>query len=150
MLKVLRQAGAIPFEYRKGVLHVLLIASRGSGRWVIPKGGIEPGHTAREAAAQEAFEEAGIRGVMDDEPLGFFTYTKRLKSGAGKPASVEVYALRVGKQLKKWPEQAERQFQWMSVAAAMAAVEEAGVARLLARLEEIHGAETQAAASQAV
>jgi 8-oxo-dGTP pyrophosphatase MutT (NUDIX family) len=117
---------------------------------VIPKGGIEAGFTARQAAAQEAFEEAGIKGVVDPEPLGFFTYFKRLRSGAGKPASVEVYALRVEKQLKKWPEQAERQFQWMSVAAAMAAVEEPGMARLLARLDEVHGDGKPAQTQQAV
>ncbi len=140
MLSILRQAGAIPFQHRKGVLYVLLITSRGSGRWVIPKGGIEPGFTARQAAAQEALEEAGIKGELDAKPLGFFTYAKRLKSGISKPASVEVYALRVQKQLKKWPERAERQFEWMTIEAAMAAVQEAGVARLLAKLAEVHGA----------
>jgi 8-oxo-dGTP pyrophosphatase MutT (NUDIX family) len=139
MLSILRQAGAIPFQHRKGVLYVLLITSRGSGRWVIPKGGIEPGFTARQAAAQEAFEEAGIKGEMDQQPLGSFTYAKRLKSGGLKPAAVEVYALRVQKQFKKWPERAERQFQWMTIEAAMAAVQETGMARLLARLTELHG-----------
>lgn len=139
MLNILRQAGAIPFEHREGVLHVLLITSRGTGRWVIPKGGVEPGFTARQAAAQEALEEAGIKGEMDAQPLGFFIYDKKLKSGASKPASVEVYGLRVEKQLKKWPEQAERQFEWMAIQAAMAAVQEPGLVRLLHRLAELHG-----------
>jgi 8-oxo-dGTP pyrophosphatase MutT (NUDIX family) len=150
MLSILRQAGAIPFEHRKVILHVLLITSRGSGRWVIPKGGIEPGFTARQAAAQEAFEEAGIKGELDPKPLGSFTYVKRLKSGVSKPASVEVYALRVEKQLKKWPEQAERQFEWMQIEAAMAAVQESGVARLLAKLAERHGGAEQLAIQPAV
>lgn len=138
MLNILRQAGAIPFEHREGILHVLLITSRGTGRWVIPKGGVEPGFTARQAAAQEALEEAGIKGEIDAQPLGFFSYHKVLKSGASRPATVEVYALKVEKQLKKWPEQAERQFEWMPIQAAMAAVNEPGLARLLGRLAELH------------
>ncbi len=140
MTEILRQAGAIPFRYDNNDLRVLLITSRDTGRWVIPKGGVEKGFTAAQAAAQEAYEEAGIRGVLSALPLGIYTYGKRLRSGIAKPATVEVYALRVEKLLKHWPERAERRLEWMTVAKAAELVEEPGMALLLLRLEEIEAA----------
>jgi 8-oxo-dGTP pyrophosphatase MutT (NUDIX family) len=137
MSDILRQAGAIPFQQDPAGLRVLLITSRDSGRWVIPKGGVEPGQTAIQAAEVEAFEEAGVKGIMHPTPLGFYTYGKRLRSGIVKPTSVEVFALEVNKQLKKWPEKSQRRFVWMTVSAAVKSVEEPGMAMLLLRLNEI-------------
>jgi 8-oxo-dGTP pyrophosphatase MutT (NUDIX family) len=139
-MDILRQAGAIPFRHDAEGLRVLLITSRDTGRWVIPKGQVEKGFTAAEAAAQEAYEEAGIRGIISEIPLGIFTYSKRLRSGVAKPAAVEVYALRVEKLLKKWPERAERRLEWMPVSKAVELVQEIGMAVLLRRLEEIETA----------
>lgn len=144
MENVLRQAGALPYRLEPDGLRVLLITSRGTGRWVIPKGGIGKGFSPAQAAAQEAYEEAGIRGTIDKVPLGTFTYPKRLNSGRVKPASVLVFALRFEKQAKKWPEQSERQFEWMTIQAAIAAVRDPGMPHLLRRLEEIHGAAPRA------
>ncbi len=135
---MLRQAGALPYKLEPDGLRVLLITSRGTGRWVIPKGGIEKGFTPAQAAAQEA---AGIRGRIDPAPLGSYTYPKRMNSGRIKPASVLVFGLRFEKQLKTWPEQSERRFAWMTIAEAIAAVRDPGVANLLRRLNEIHGGE---------
>src|SRR5271156_6796158 len=104
MSDILRQAGAIPFRHDPEGLRVLLITSRDTGRWVIPKGNVDKGFTAAQAAAQEAYEEAGIIGTTAYIPLGIFTYSKRLRSGIAKPSTVEVYALHVEKLLKKWPE----------------------------------------------
>jgi 8-oxo-dGTP pyrophosphatase MutT (NUDIX family) len=146
MENVLRQAGALPYRIEPDGLRVLLITSRGTGRWVIPKGGIEKGFTPAQAAAQEAYEEAGIKGSIDPVPLGSFTYPKRLNSGRIKPASVLVFALRFEKQLKSWPEQSERRFAWMTIAAAIAAVRDPGVPNLLRRLQEIHGGAPRAVA----
>jgi 8-oxo-dGTP pyrophosphatase MutT (NUDIX family) len=139
MGNIIRQAGAIPFKYEAGDLRVLLITSRGAGRWVIPKGWIEDGASAAQAAAQEAFEEAGITGLIDETPLGSFEYNKRLGSGAKKLAMVEVYALRVEKQLKKWPERSERRFKWMDVSSALRLLEYPGMAALFQTLVDIHG-----------
>jgi len=121
-------------------MKVLLITSRDTGRWVIPKGGVDHGHTPTRAAEIEAFEEAGIKGKLHPTPLGFYTYGKRLRSGIVQPTSVEVYALEFEKQLKKWPERSERRFEWMDVSAAVAAVEEQGLGLLMLRLSEIHSA----------
>ncbi len=136
MKPLLQQAGVIPYRFEASILQVLLITSRGSGRWVIPKGGIEKGFTPAEAAAREAYEEAGVKGTMSEAPLGAFTYSKRLRNGNVVPASVEVYAMRVEKELKNWPERAERRLQWVSVAQAIHLVNEPGVAQLLLRLQE--------------
>jgi 8-oxo-dGTP pyrophosphatase MutT (NUDIX family) len=138
MNDVLRQAGAIPFRHEGGALRVLLITSRDTGRWVIPKGGVDHGHTPAQAAVIEAFEEAGIKGSLHPSPLGLYTYGKRLKSGITRPTSVEVYALEFEKQLKKWPERSERPVEWMAVSDAVAAVEEQGLRLLMLRLSEIH------------
>lgn len=135
---VLHQAGAIPYSLINGEVHVLLVTSRGSGRWLIPKGNIDPGLTPAEAAAKETYEEAGIRGkIATDTPLGFFTSFKTLKSGEEKPITVEVYALLVDRQLKRWPEAGEREACWMSADDAARSVREPGLARLLLRLKEI-------------
>jgi 8-oxo-dGTP pyrophosphatase MutT (NUDIX family) len=117
-------------------LQVLLITSRGAGRWVIPKGGIEKGFSPAQAAAREAYEEAGVRGCISEPPLGTFTYSKRLRSGNVIPAKVEVYAMRVEKALKNWPERAERRLKWAPVAEAARLVSEPGIARLLLLLQE--------------
>jgi len=143
-MDILRQAGAIPFRHDPEGLRVLLITSRDTGRWVIPKGGVEKGFTAAQAAEQEAYEEAGIKGIISKIPLGIFTYSKRLRPGIAKPATVEVYALQVEKLLKKWPERSERRLEWMPISSAVELVQEPGMALLLLRLEEIEAAKSVA------
>jgi 8-oxo-dGTP pyrophosphatase MutT (NUDIX family) len=140
MEPVLRQAGAIPFRHGTQGLEVLLITSRDTGRWVIPRGGIEKDLTAVQTAEREAYEEAGVKGTVSATPLGTFTYNKRLRNGAFNPATVEVYAMCVEKELKKWPEQAERRLKWMSVPEAARSVEEQGMAALLLRFQQIEEA----------
>jgi len=138
MQDVLQQAGVIPYSVVDDDIFVLLVTSRDTGRWLIPKGYVEEGYTPAAAAAKEAYEEAGIKGVMDsDVPLGFFTYFKRLKCGTDTPASVEVFLLRVEKQCKKWPEKKERRLAWFTPDEAALLVKEPGLAQLLLRLKEI-------------
>jgi 8-oxo-dGTP pyrophosphatase MutT (NUDIX family) len=140
MKPVLRQAGAIPYRHGAEGLQVLLITSRGTGRWLIPKGNIDKGFTPAQAAEREAYEEAGVKGALSKAPLGNFTSLKRLRNGAIIPVTVEVYALQVEKELKNWPERAERRLKWMPVAQAVNLVQEEGMARLLLRLQEIQQA----------
>lgn len=136
--QVLRQAGAIPYSLVDGQVRVLMVTSRDTGRWLIPKGYIDDGLTPAATAAKEAYEEAGIKGVLEsDMPLGFFTYFKKLKSGEDRPASVQVFLLRVEKQCKKWPEMKQRKLAWFSPEEAAQLVKEPGLATLLRRLEEI-------------
>ena len=106
---ILHQAGVIAYRIRDGKVRVLLMTSRDTGRWIIPRGNIKPGVTPCRAAEQEAYEEAGVRGtIISSNPLGMYTYSKKLASGEARAATVEVYLLRVEERLKKWPERSER------------------------------------------
>lgn len=111
---------------------VLLITSRETGRWVVPKGNPMKGFAPHEAAAQEAFEEAGLRGVAGAEPIGRFRYTKRRHTGADRELSVTVYPMTVTAQADDWPERKQRTTRWFLPAEASAAVDEPGLKRLIA------------------
>jgi uncharacterized protein len=133
---ILHQAGVIAYRIVDGEVRVLLMTSRETGRWIIPKGNVDAGTTPCVTAEREAYEEAGLRGVADPMPLGSYTYPKRLGSGALRAAMVEVYLFRVTERLKKWPEKGQRQLSWVSTEAAIKLVEEPGIASLLRRLTE--------------
>ncbi len=138
MSELFHQAGAIPYAVIDGEMHVLLITSRDTGRWVIPKGNIPTGLTPAGAAVAEAYEEAGIRGrITTARPVGCFTYFKRLKSGTTKETSVEVYPLRVDKQLKNWPERKQRTLLWVTPEVAAGLVDEPELASLFLRIEAL-------------
>ena len=133
----LPQTGVIAYRTRRGVVQVLFVTSRDTGRWIIPKGNIRPGTSPAKAAAQEAFEEAGVKGtIVSSTPLGMYTYFKQLRSGEVRATAVEVFLLQVKKQLKKWPEKGERQLAWVSAKEAVGLIEEPGVVPLLIRLIE--------------
>ena len=135
--EILPQAGVIAYRIRRGKVQVLLMTSRDTGRWIIPKGNIKPGTTPSQVAAQEAFEEAGIKGtIVSSTPLGMYTYSKKLGSGEARAATVEVFLLHVQKHVKKWPEKGERQLAWVSAKEAVGLIEEPGVVPLLVRLME--------------
>ena len=105
-----------------------MITSRETRRWVIPKGGRMVGKTDPQAAAQEAYEEAGVQGETLDTVIGHFRYGKRLKTGAVQACVVAVYPLEVLIQLGAWPEDQQRQRRWMPQAEAAEAVHEAELA----------------------
>src|SRR4051794_39142176 len=91
---VIRQAGGIPVNDGQ----VCVVSSRGGKRWVVPKGCLEPGKTAGEIALQEAWEEAGLVGVLEPEPVGSYFYEK-----AGFTCYVTVFLLRVTRTAEDWP-----------------------------------------------
>ncbi len=118
-----QQYGAIPVRVEHGRIEVLLVTSRGSGRWIIPKGWAARKLSAAESAAREAFEEAGVRGIiLPGAPIGFYVTPKRLQVG--------VFVLHVTKVLAAWPEARERQRRWFAPDAAAVAVDEAELAAL--------------------
>ena len=110
---------------------MLLVTSRESKRWVIPKGNLAPGQAPHVGAADEAREEAGVIGAICPVPLGSFRYRKRKGSGASLMADVEVFPLSVSQELEKWPEKAERERRWFSLADAAAEVDEPDLADLI-------------------
>jgi 8-oxo-dGTP pyrophosphatase MutT (NUDIX family) len=127
---VSQQYAALPWRQASG-LEILLITSRETRRWVIPKGWPIPGKSAAESAAQEAYEEAGIRGQMAAQAMGHYFYSKRQRGGAKKRFRVEVFAMEVTEVLGEWPEAHERARQWLSPEEAVALVEEPELAALI-------------------
>lgn len=134
-LAPLQQSAALPFAYREGTLKILLVTSMGTKRWIIPKGNLEPGLTARESAEFEALEEAGVVGKMMSRSIGSYNYRKRPEKG-GERCRVRVYALEVTRILDEFPEVALRKRKWMSVAKAIKAVEEPELKALIERFEK--------------
>jgi len=118
----LRQAAAIPMRGEK----ICLVTSSNGKRWVIPKGLIEPGHGAAETALTEAWEEAGLVGVLWPEPIGSYLYSK-----LGRTYHVLVYVLRVTEAADDWPEKALRQRSWVNVARALEQLDDPGLRELV-------------------
>lgn len=125
------QAGVIPYRHHHGRVEVLLITSRTRGRWIIPKGNIEPHLNARESARMEAYEEAGVRGRIALVPVGQYAH------GDPPTDQVVVYLMQVEQELPRWPEQHERQRRWMPLAEAKRRIDEDGVERLLTIVSEL-------------
>ncbi len=107
------QFGALPYRIRDDKVEVLLITSRGTGRWIIPKGWPMDGETPAGAAATEAFEEAGAMGKLSHQVLGFYAYDKG-HAGEKLPCVVAVFPLKVKKLLKDFPEVGQRRRKWVS------------------------------------
>lgn len=112
----------------------MLVTSRETGRWVLPKGWVEEHHGPAQQAAREAFEEAGIKGRIAAAPLGRYAYPKRLADGTSVACEVEVFTLEVERLLASWPEQAQRQRRWFTPAEAADAVQETELSALLRSL----------------
>jgi 8-oxo-dGTP pyrophosphatase MutT (NUDIX family) len=123
----IRQAAAIPIKADT----VCLVTSSGGKRWVIPKGVIDPGKTAGQTALQEAWEEAGLAGVLDPEPVGSYFYEKW-----GGTCHVTVFLMRVTGVAEEWPERLVRQRCWLSFPQTLARIEDDGLREILRRVTE--------------
>jgi 8-oxo-dGTP pyrophosphatase MutT (NUDIX family) len=124
------QYAALPYRRRDG-LELLLITSRETGRWVLPKGWPIKGKKAHSAAAREALEEAGLKGKVGKRAVGAYSYSKRLSNGAVLACTVEVYPLAVQRQVKQWPEKGQRRVEWFSPRDAADRVDEPELAYLI-------------------
>lgn len=114
---------------------VLLITSRDTGRWILPKGWPIDGLTAPGAALQEAWEEAGVKtGTIADAPLGSYDYDKRLEGGVPVSVEVKVYAVEDVQLTDTYPEVDERNRRWMSPEEAAGLVDEQGLREILRQL----------------
>ena len=126
-----QQIGALVWRFDDGFLQILLVTSRDTGRFVIPKGWTEDKLTDPEAAAREAFEEAGITGEIKDEPCGAYAYIKVIGPGFALPCVVDVYSMQASKVLPKWPEKSERSRHWFDLDSAADKVAEPELADLI-------------------
>lgn len=130
----IRQAAALAL--RRG--RVCLITSRNGKRWVIPKGWIEPGQTAGETALQEAYEEAGLVGALEREPIGSYIYEKE-----GRTYHVTVFVMKVTSVAQDWPERTFRERSWVGPAGFFERIDDEGLADIV-RLTVLKHAEEHA------
>lgn len=128
-----RQVAALPWRGQGDELRILLVSSRETRRWVIPKGWPMKGKADFQAAAQEAYEEAGLDGTIAEAPIGEYEYLKRLKSGVARLVKVDVYPMQVTGEHAIWPEKGQRTLQWMTPIEAALAVQEPDLRDLMAR-----------------
>ena len=132
-----KQFAALPYRTsRKGTVEVLLVTSRDTGRWVIPKGWPMKKHAPHVAAAIEAYEEAGVVGRPSKSALGRYTYDKQVATDF-IPCRVTVYPLEVERLEESWPEQEERKRAWFDAAEAAGKVQEPDLQALLRSFPEI-------------
>jgi 8-oxo-dGTP pyrophosphatase MutT (NUDIX family) len=125
------QVAALPMRRNSdGSCRVLLVTSRETRRWIIPKGWPLPEHEDHAAAAREALEEAGVLGVADAVSIGSYVYEKRRRAG---PATVRVavYLLEVTEELADLPESQQRERAWFTRAEAADRVDEPELRDLL-------------------
>jgi 8-oxo-dGTP pyrophosphatase MutT (NUDIX family) len=117
-----RQAAVIPV--RDG--RVCMVTSSSGRRWVVPKGQIDPGHTAGEAALVEAWEEAGLVGALAGEPVGTYAYEKY-----GRELLVLVFRMLVTEARDDWPERSIRAREWVTLDEALERIDEPGLRDLM-------------------
>jgi ADP-ribose pyrophosphatase YjhB (NUDIX family) len=134
---MLQQIAALPVRLNSnGALDVYLVTSRGSGRWIIPKGNPIRGLAPADVAAREAREEAGLVGPVLPRMIGRFEF-QRLRGIVGETCLIDVYPLHVERQLKNFPEKRERTVRLCNLDTALAIVS----SRPLAELIELYAAE---------
>ena len=126
-----KQVAVLPYRKHGRGVDVLLITSRETKRWVIPKGWPMEGKNDCDAAATEAFEEAGVEGHVGQKSVGTYHYVKRKKSG-NLDCEVTVYLLDVTHLTRAWPEKHERRRKWFSAKQATKRVDEAGLQAIIA------------------
>jgi 8-oxo-dGTP pyrophosphatase MutT (NUDIX family) len=125
------QYAALPYRIVGRQVQILLITSRGTGRWVIPKGWPMRGLKPQDAAAMEASEEAGLVGQIEDHPLGSYHYAKAFKRGPPADVQVIVFPFHVRFQADDWKEQGQRIFEWQRYQRAAMMVAEPALRRLI-------------------
>lgn len=125
------QVAALPFRLLQGEPEVMLITSRETGRWIVPKGWMQKGRAPYAVASREAYEEAGLVGKVKKRPIGTYRYAKRLRLESTVICKVSVFPFHVEKELDEYPEMAVRQRCWLAPDEAASRVEERGLSKLL-------------------
>jgi 8-oxo-dGTP pyrophosphatase MutT (NUDIX family) len=134
----LRQAGALPYAVVEGQLVFLLITTRKTGRWIFPKGDIEPGMTPWDSAALEALEEAGVTGEISQAPIG--SYRASTGGSAATLIDVDLYPLRVTEQLDEWREKGQRLRHWVTLEEGKRLLADRSLAQLAQKFQAQHAA----------
>ncbi|MBE2257923.1 MAG: histidine phosphatase family protein [Candidatus Accumulibacter sp.] len=124
------QSAVLPYRRFDGALQIMVIASRKGTRWVIPKGVKEPDLSLRDSASKEALEEAGIRGRLDEQPIGHYEYAKW-----GGVCTVAVFPMEVSESVpeEEW-EESHRERRWLAPRKARRLLDESALGKLVDKL----------------
>ena len=134
-----RQVAALPLrEAKDGALEILLVTSRDTGRWIIPKGWPSKRLKDCKAAAREARQEAGVKGKIFRKAIGTYRYIKRELDNDAL-IEVRVFLLKVSKHYKRWPEHRERRRAWFDIEDAASRVSDPEFSSLIGMLQERNG-----------
>ncbi len=129
------QFGALPYRMSaSGEPEVMLLTSRGVGRWVIPKGWPMVGRKPRLVALTEARQEAGIKGIISRKPIGSFHYSKTMDAGEERLCECIVFLMLVTHEAPSWREQKERTRAWFPRDEAAALVNEGALSTMIRNL----------------
>ena len=132
-----KQIAALPMRWNKsGELQVLMVTSRDTKRWIMPKGWTMNGKKPWTAAEIEALEEAGAIGQIGQDVVGVYTYKKRLGKGKAMLCEVDVYPMMVERLKTNWKERGQRKRKWFSAKSAAKRVSEPKLAKLLKTLNK--------------
>ncbi len=138
-----QQVATLVWRSYQGQLQVMLITSRGTGRWVLPKGWPQKGYTFAQTAAREAFEEAGVNGELDPIVFGSYEYEKDdMDEDDISVFTVYVYPLKFLQQSEDWPEKDQRIVEWFSPRKAASLVHEADLRTLILRFSATYKADS--------
>lgn len=129
--EVRTQFAALCYRIKNNKVQVLLVTSRGTKRWIVPKGWPMHGKTPAASAAQEAWEEAGVTGRADGHCLGVYSYEKGMAAGDDLPCLAMLYPVAVKSLAKRFPEAGQRRRRWVSRKKAARLVAEPELARLI-------------------
>jgi 8-oxo-dGTP pyrophosphatase MutT (NUDIX family) len=127
------QVAALPFRTRDGVLEVLLITSRETRQWIIPKGWRRKSRRPHDVAIREARQEAGVVGRIAKRAIGSYRYEKRLAANDAIACKVRIFPLEVERQLDDWPEKGERDLRWLTPAEAVRLITDKNLSQELKR-----------------
>ena len=130
------QYAALPWRRNNSETEVMLVTSRGTGRWIIPKGWPMKRKAPHVAAAREALQEAGVVGQIGKDSIGSFSHRKLLKEGHAVVCEVQVFPLEVTHQRKTWPEKGKRRLQWLSPSKAARMVSEPVLGAIIRGLQK--------------
>lgn len=127
-----RQVGALCWRWKTNAAQVLLVTSRDTGRWIVPKGWSMDDRTEAQAALAEAWEEAGVLGAVSEAAMGHFVYPKMLADGIALPVRVALFPVEVVRLKRRYPEMGQRERRWFRPEAAAERLGEPDLAQIVA------------------
>ena len=132
------QFGALVYRVKNKKTQVLLITSRRSHRWIAPKGWPIDGLKPHKVAAQEAWEEAGVRGRVFKDCIGLYEYAKVGKDGKSKHCTVMLFPLKASKLVNAFPARGQRRRKWLTPKKAAARIYIPELAKIMRKFDTRH------------